>query len=185
MTFSVNDIKSNLTGGGARQSLFSVQFNNPGNPLADRKMPFMIKASSIPEARLGNIQVPYFGRKINLAGDRTYADWTVTVINDEDFLVRNAMEDWSNKINSFQGNLRTIAGGSSSPLAYKADATVTQYSKTGAAIRQYTFHGIYPADISAIDLDWNTTDQIEEFRVTFMYDWWEVKPGPTGNAGGN
>ena len=185
MTFSVNDIKAQLVGGGARQSLFSVQFNISNQALAitNTKVPYMVKASSIPEARLGNIQVPYFGRKINLAGDRTYADWTVTVINDEDFMVRNAMEQWSNQINSFQGNLRTI--GSSSPAAYKSDATVTQYSKTGAAIRQYTFHGIYPADVSAIDLDWNTTDQIEEFRVTFMYDWWEVTGGTTGIAGGN
>ena len=185
MTFSVNDIKSQLVGGGARQSLFSVQFSNPANLVANIKLPFMVKASSIPEARLGNIQVPYFGRKINLAGDRTYAEWTVTVINDEDFLIRNAMEQWSNQINTFQGNLRTIAGGSSSPDSYKTDAFVIQYSKTGAPIRQYNFHGIYPADVSAIDLDWNATDQIEEFRVTFMYDWWDVATGPTGNAGGN
>jgi hypothetical protein len=180
MTFSVNDIKSQLAGGGARQSLFSVQFSNPAaNTLANDKLRFMVKASSIPEARLGNIQVPYFGRKINLAGDRTYAEWTVTVINDEDFLIRNAMEQWSNQINTFQGNVRTIN-------SYKSDASVIQYSKTGTPIRQYNFHGIYPADISAIDLDWNATDQIEEFRVTFMYDWWDVDTSsPTGNAGGN
>jgi len=181
--FNINDIKSQLVGGGARQSLFSVQFNNPANGIANVKVPFMVKASSIPEARLGNIQVPYFGRKINLAGDRTFAEWSVTVINDEDFLIRNAMEQWSNEINSFQGNLRTF--GTSSPLAYKSDAIVTQYGKTGNTIRQYTFHGIYPADVSAIELDWNTNDQIEEFRVTFMYDWWDVTGGTTGLAGGN
>jgi len=181
--FNINDIKSQLVGGGARQSLFSVQFNNPANGIANVKVPFMVKASSIPEARLGNIQVPYFGRKINLAGDRTFAEWSVTVINDEDFLIRNAMEQWSNKINSFQGNLRTF--GTSSPLAYKSDAIVTQYGKTGNTIRQYTFHGIYPADVSAIELDWNTNDQIEDFRVTFMYDWWDVTGGTTGLAGGN
>jgi T4-like virus tail tube protein gp19 len=182
MAFSVNEIKSQLVGGGARQSLFSVQFANPANGTGDIKVPFMVKASSIPEARLGNIDVPYFGRKIKLAGDRTYADWTVTVINDEDFLIRNAMENWSNKINSFEGNLRTF--GTASPLLYKSDATVTQYAKTGDILRQYTFHGIYPGDISNIDLDWNATDQLEEFRVTFMYDYWEITGGITGDAGG-
>ena len=142
----------------------------------------MVRASSIPEARLGNIQIPYFGRKVNIAGDRTYAEWSVTIINDEDFQIRNGLEQWSNKINSFEGNLRTFGG--SSPLLYKQDATVSQYGKTGNVIRQYTFHGIYPMDISAIALDWNTTDQIEEFQTSFMYDYWEVTGGNTGNAGG-
>jgi len=117
-----------------------------------------------------------------LAGDRNYADWAVTVINDEDFLIRNALENWSNAINSFEGNLRTFA--SSSPNLYKSNATVTQYDKLGNSIREYTFVGIYPGDISAINLDWNATDQIEEFNVSFMYDYWEVTGGTTGNAGG-
>lgn len=183
MAFNINEIKSQLLFGGARQSLFQVQFNNPANSIANVKLPFMARAASIPEARLGNITVPYFGRKINLAGDRTFADWSVTVINDEDFLVRNAMEEWSNRINSFQGNIRSF--GSASPLLYKSDATVTQFSKTGVPIREYTFHGIYPADVSNIDLDWDATDRIEEFRVTFLYDYWDVSGGVTGNAGGS
>jgi len=183
MAFNINEIKSQLLFGGARQSLFQVQFNNPANSIANVKLPFMARAASIPEARLGNITVPYFGRKINLAGDRTFADWSVTVINDEDFLVRNAMEEWSNRINSFQGNIRSF--GSASPLLYKSDAKVTQFSKTGVPIREYTFHGIYPADVSNIDLDWDATDRIEEFRVTFLYDYWDVTGGVTGNAGGS
>jgi hypothetical protein len=182
MAFSVNEIKSHLEFGGARQSLFSVQFNNPANSTGNIKVPFMVRASSIPEARVGNIAVPYFGRKINIAGDRTFGDWAVTVINDEDFLVRNAMEQWQNQINTFEGNLRSFGG--ASPLLYKSDAVVTQYGKTGSVLRQYTFHGIYPADIATIELDWEATDRIEEFRVTFMYDYWEVSGGQTGNAGG-
>ena len=182
MSFNINEIKAQLTGGGARQSLFSVQFNNPANAVSNIKVPFMVRASSIPEARLGNIQIPYFGRKVNIAGDRTYAEWSVTIINDEDFQIRNGLEQWSNKINSFEGNLRTFGG--SSPLLYNQDATVSQYGKTGNVIRQYTFHGIYPMDISAIALDWNATDQIEEFQASFMYDYWEVTGGNTGNAGG-
>jgi hypothetical protein len=131
---------------------------------------------------LGIIEVPYFGRRIKMAGDRTFADWSVTVINDEDFLIRNAMEEWSNKINSLQGNLRQF--GAASPLLYKANAQVTQFSKTGTPIRTYQFNGIFPSAIAPIDLDWSATDQIEEFTVTFQYDWWEVAGGITGNAGG-
>lgn len=183
MAFSVNEIRSQLTFGGARNSLFSVQFSNPSNGIADIKVPFMIKAASIPEARLGVIEVPYFGRKIKLAGDRTYDMWQVNVINDEDFLIRNALEQWSNQINSFEGNLRNFS--SANPLQYKTNAQVIQYSKTGVPVREYTFYGIYPVDIAAINVDWAQTDTIEEFGVTFAYDWWEVSSGTTGNAGGN
>lgn len=183
MAFNINEIRSQLTLGGARNSLFQVTIQNPANSVADIKVPFMVQAAQIPASSLGTIEVPYFGRKIKLAGDRTFAEWTVTVINDEDFLVRNAMEQWSNTINSLQGNLRGF--GAASPLLYKAQAQVVQYSKTGVPIRTYQFNGIYPSEISAIDLDWNATDQIETFQVTFQYDWWEVTGGITGNAGGS
>ena len=183
MAFRIEEIKSQLTFGGARQSLFQVQFNNPANSVADIKLPFMCKASSLPASNLGNIIVPYFGRKINLAGDRTFEAWSITVINDEDFLIRNAMEQWTNSIQSLEGNLRQF--GSAAPLLYKSDAKITQYSKTGLPIREYTFHGIYPASVSAITMDWGSTDAIEEFTVSFQYDWWDVSGGITGNAGGN
>lgn len=183
MAFNVNEIRSQLTLGGARNSLFQVTIQNPANGVADIKVPFLVKAAQIPASTLGLIEVPYFGRKIRLAGDRTFGDWTVTVINDEDFLIRNAMEQWSNQIQSLQGNLRTF--GAASPLLYKAQAQVTQFSKTGIPIRTYTFNGIYPSEISPIELNWESTDAIEEFTVTFQYDWWEVTGGITGNAGGS
>ena len=182
MAFNVNEIRSQLSLGGARNSLFQVTIQNPANGAADIKVPFLVRAAQIPASTLGLIEVPYFGRKIKMAGDRTFADWTVTVINDEDFLIRNALEQWSNQIQSHQGNLRRF--GSANPNAYKAQAQVTQYSKTGVPIRTYTFNGLFPQTISTIDLDWNATDQIEEFTVTFQYDWWEVSGGVTGNAGG-
>lgn len=182
MAFNINDIRSQLTSGGARNSLFQVTIQNPVNSLGDLKVPFMARAAQIPSSSIGFIEVPYFGRKVKLAGDRVFEPWTVTIVNDEDFLIRNSLENWSNAINSLQGNLRTT--GSASPLNYKAQAQVTQYSKTGTPIRQYQFNGIFPTDITAIDLDWNATDQLEEFQVTFQYDWWEVLPGFTGNAGG-
>lgn len=182
MAFNVNEIRSQLTLGGARNSLFQVTFANPANSVGDIKVPFMVRASQIPAATLGVIEVPYFGRKIRLAGDRTFAEWTVVVMNDEDFLIRNAMEEWSNQINTFQGNLRAF--GAASPLLYKSTAQVVQYSKTGVPIREYTFNGIFPVEVSPIELDWNNTDSIQEFQVTFVYDWWEVSGGTTGDAGG-
>ena len=152
MAFNVNEIRSQLTLGGARNSLFQVQFQNPANGAGDLKVPFMVRTAQIPSSDLGIIEVPYFGRKIKLAGDRTFADWTVTVINDEDFLIRNAMEEWSNQINSMQGNLRGF--GAASPLLYKSTAEVTEFSKTGAPIRTYKFNGIFPTEISPIEMSW-------------------------------
>jgi len=171
-SFDINNFKSQLTHGGARQSLFSVQFTNPATTVADIKVPFLVKASSLPEVSLGNYQVPYFGRKINLAGDRQFQPWQVTVINDEDFLIRDALENWSNAINSLQTNIRSA--GFNDTLAYKSTAIVNQYDRQGNTIRTYTFDGIYPQDITAIGLDWNATDQIEEFNVTFQYDYYNV-----------
>lgn len=181
MAFNINEMRSQLTFGGARASQFQVQIQNPVNGAADLKTPFMVQAAQIPESTLGTIEIPYFGRKIKVAGDRTFAEWTVTVMNDEDFLVRNAMEQWMNAINSHQENLRDF--GSASPLQYKSQAQVTQFSKTGVPLRVYNFNGLYPSNIGNIQLDWNTTDAIEIFDVTFQYDWWNVSGGVTGSAG--
>lgn len=182
MSFNVNEIRSQLTLGGARGALFQVQFSNPANPIADIKVPFLCRAAQLPESQLGTIQVPYFGRFVKLAGDRTFSDWTVTIINDEDFLIRNALEEWSNSINSRQNNLREF--GSAAPLLYKSTAEVTQFSKTGVPIRTYKLNGIYPSVVTPIDLNWADTDTIEEFQVTFQYDWWDISGGITGTAGG-
>jgi len=180
MAFNVNELRSELTGGGARPSLFQVVITNPVTNLAINKTPFMVKASSLPAASLGTIEVPYFGRKIKVAGDRTFAEWSVTVMNDEDFLVRQAMEEWSNGINQFVNNTT----GLTAPNDYKStQAQVTQFSKTGAALRTYNFNGIFPSEISDITVDWETTDAIEEFTVTFQYDWWTVS-GITGTITG-
>ena len=166
MAFNINEIKSQLALGGARPSLFQVTLTNPVNAAADLKFPFMCRAAQMPASTLGTIEVPYFGRKVKIAGDRTFAEWTVTLIQDEDMIIRNSMEQWSNSINSHLGNLRSFA--TASPTLYKANASVTHFGKT---------------EVSPIDLDWNTTDTLEEFTVTFQYDYWEVA-GITGNAGG-
>jgi len=181
MAFNVNEFAGALKLGGARNSLFQVQITNPINGVADVQVPFLCKAAQIPAATLGVIEIPYFGRTIKQAGNRTFAEWAPTIINDEDFAVRNAMEQWSGTINSFQGNLNN-SGGSNASL-YKSNATVTQYSKTGDILRVYNFVGIFPSEVSAIDLSWDA-ETIEEYTVTFQYDYWEVVGGTTGNAGG-
>jgi len=170
-------MRSQLVYGGARQNLFQVRINNPANASGDLKTPFMVQAAQIPESTLGVIPVFYFGRQMKLAGDRTFGDWTVTVINDEDFLIRNAMEEWSNRINRLERNVRDIN-------RYKSNATVIQYAKDGTPIREYKFNGIFPSVISPIELDWASTDQIESFQVTFSYDYWTVSGGTTDRAGG-
>ena len=182
MAFSINDIRAQLTLGGARPALFQVTITNPVAPIADLKVPFLTVRAEIPASTIGNIAVPYFGRKIYVAGDRTFAPWTVTVINDEDFLIRNAMEQWNNSINAYEANINKL--GSGAPALYKSQATVTQFGKAGEVLRTYQFNGIFPVEVSNIGLDWNAQDQLEEFNVTFLYDNFEVVGGITGNAGG-
>lgn len=180
MSFNINDIRSQLTFGGARSAQFQVQITNPVDGLADLKTPFMVKASQIPPSTLGVTEVSYMGRKIRQAGDRTFEEWAVTVINDEDFLIRNAMEKWSSAINSHEGNVRGTGG--SSPALYKSQAQIMQFSKTGDIIRTYDFHGLWPSLISSIEVAWESENQIQEFTITFQYDWWSVH-GVTGNGG--
>jgi hypothetical protein len=171
--FSVNDFKKNLTYGGARNTLFQVQlFAPPGVPgLSLIKVPCLTRSAAIPEATVGLIEIPYFGRKVKMAGDREFQPWQVTIINDEDFAIRNAMETWSNAINQFRGNTR-LSGASA--LSYKADAVVTQFDKQGKALRTYRFEGLYPQTISSIQLDWSDINRIEDFQVSFEYDNWTV-----------
>lgn len=173
MAFNINEFKSQLTGGGARPTLFQVQILNPVDPAADFKVPFMVRAAGIPGSTVGQYEVPYFGRNIKYAGDRTFEDWTITVINDEDFAVRNAMEAWSNAINTHDSNVRAL------PQDYKSNAIITQFSKDGDPLRSYVFEGMFPVSIDQIEMDWGTVDAIEEFGVTFSYDFWRVE-GVTG-----
>jgi hypothetical protein len=183
MAFNINDIRAQLTLGGARPSLFQVTITNPITQIADLKVPFLTVRAEIPASTIGTIAVPYFGRKVYIAGDRNFAPWTVTVINDEDFLIRNAMETWNNSINSYESNINQL--GSGAPSLYKSQATVTHFGKAGEILRTYQFNGLFPTEVSAIGLDWNTQDQLEEFNVTFLYDSFEVIGGVTGNAGGS
>lgn len=181
MTFNVNEFQAALKFGGARPSLFQVSLTNPVNGESDVLAPFMMKGASIPPSTLNPIEQFYFGRTIKLAGTRTFPEWTVTVINDEDFAVRNTLEEWSNAINTHEGNIRDF--GTGSPLNYKSGAQITQFGKTGEALRVYDFVGLWPGEVGEIELNWENGDQIEEFTVTFQYDYWQISGGSTGTAG--
>jgi len=172
MSFNISRFKQQgLAGGGARASLFQVEMTLPSSLQAFNttltKLSFTCRAASIPASTVGQIDVPYFGRKIKLAGDRVFADWSVTVMNDEDYGVREMFEAWSNTLNSNQSNLKSIRFN-----GYKAGAVVKHYAKTGEIIRSYTFVGLFPTEISAMELDWDTTNAIQTFNVNFAYDYW-------------
>ena len=145
MAFSISEIKSQLQFGGFRPTNFSVRIYNPANSVADIKTQFMVQAAQVPSSTLGMVEVAYFGRRIKLAGDRQYDVWTVNVMNDEDFLVRNALEHWSNEINGAESNLRGFGG--PQPSLYKSQAQVIQYSKSGDVLREYQFEGLWPLDV--------------------------------------
>lgn len=183
MTFQISDIKTALAFGGARPTLFNVALTFPGTvpggQAAGDASRFLVESAALPASSIAPIEVPYFGRKIRVAGDRTFEPWTVTVINDEDFKIRHAIEAWHNKINSLRDNLNTF--NTSAPESYKVVADVFQYSKTGGpAIRNYKFYGMFPTEVTAIDLNWNDTDTIERFQITFVYDYYEVNSAKQG-----
>ena len=180
MAFNITNFQSELRFGGARANLFQVQIDNPVDNGTFLKTPFMVQAAQIPEATIGVATVNYFGREVKLAGNRTFGDWEVTIINDEDFLIRDGMERWSNAINGLQTNLRSPLLGSTAQ--YKRSATVTQFAKTGEPIRSYKFVNIFPTTVGAIDLDWSSNDAVETFPVTFSYDYWQVGKGGTNQV---
>jgi hypothetical protein len=166
---------------GARPNLFEVVLT--GVPaigeLSLEDFTFKCKSAQIPGSTLGVVTVPYFGREVKFVGNRTFADWTVTIINDEDFKVRKFFERWMNVINSHETNQR--GAGFNQPNSYVGQAIVRQYTKTGQSPTslQYKFVDIFPTDLSAIDLDWGSNDTIEEFTVNFTYQYWTSSVTPS------
>lgn len=174
MPFNVNQFRTQLSGDGARPNLFEVRLNFPSyvtsRSTAAVKSSFMVKTAQLPGSTLGSVPLQYFGREVKVAGNRTFADWTVTIINDEDFIIRNAMESWFRGINDNVTNLRSAL----TTQQYAADALVIQYGKSGNVLKQYKFIGMFPIDLAGIDLDWGSNDTVEEYSVTFQYQYWET-----------
>ncbi len=184
---TLDQFRSRMSGGGARPNLFECELNFPGDSipvgvtdLEDRTR-FLVKAANLPASTLGVIDVPFRGRNLKIAGDRTFDPWTITVINDVDFSIRTAFERWMNLINKHED-----AAGKIDPNAYQQDAVVKQFGRaltTGTTpisavsipvLKQYKFYGVFPTSVSAIDLSYDSSDTIEEFTVDLQVQWWDA-----------
>lgn len=164
----VDDFKGKLTGGGARPNLFDVNMNFPAYAGGDNELTnFMVKAAQLPGSTIGMIPIPFRGRQLKVAGDRTFEPWTVTVINDTGFEIRSAMERWMNGINGHVSN-----SGLTAPTDYQSDMDVRQLDKNGDVLKIYRFKGAFPTAVTPIDLDYGANDAIEEFQVTFEFQYW-------------
>ena len=179
----ITDFKSKLAGGGARPNLFEVQLAFPDAVAVENdvlsKARFLVKAAALPASTIAPIEVPFRGRILKVAGDRTFETWTITVLNDSDFSIRSAFEKWMNTINSMND-----ATGLVNPDDYQADAYVYQLDRDGGILRSYRFYDTFPTNISTIDLNYETTDTIEEFTVELQVHWWEASKGSSPAAGG-
>ena len=175
MGFNVSEFRANLIGDGARPNLFQVSMTFPtfaSDPVnSGQALTFLCKTAQLPGSTVGTVPLYYFGRELKFAGNRNFADWTITIINDENFKVRKAFESWMNGMNSHATNIRNPAAANS--LGYSVDAKVDQFDKAGEIIKSYKFVGAFPVDLSPIDLDWGSNDSIEEFSTTLAYQWWE------------
>ena len=198
MAHSLTDFKSRLIGGGARPNLFEVEIT-PGDlpsgieALDGDTFKYLCKAANLPASNVASIDVPFRGRTFKVAGDRTFDTWTITVINDTDFRIRRTMEEWAQFVAQYQE-----ASGATTPDTYMASATVKHLGRTASnigygegnsrgtgldTIAVYKFADIFPTNISAIDLSYDTTDTVEEFTVEFTVNYWypESKDGQSGN----
>ena len=189
---TIDKFKSRLTGGIARPNLFEVVLAFPDGTVdstvndIDPKTRFLVKASALPASNIAAISVPFRGRQLKIAGDRTFDEWQITVINDTDFAIRGSFERWMNimaKVSDMSGK--------TNPEDYTKDAFVYQLGRSGIdatsqqsdqdmpVLRTYKFYSIFPTNVSAIDLSYDSTDAIEEFTVTLQVQWWEA----AGNGG--
>lgn len=189
---TIDKFKSRISGGIARPNLFEVVLATPDGVVDTDvndfgiKSRFLVKAAALPASNIAPISVPFRGHTLKIAGDRTFDEWTVTVINDTDFAIRSSMERWMNSIAKVSDN-----SGLTNPEDYIKDLKIyqlgraevaqnTQASETDMPIlRTYKFHGCFPTNVSQLDLSYDQADALEEFTVTFQVQWWEAD----GNGG--
>jgi|TARA_R100001198_G_C5240111_1_gene217443 hypothetical protein len=165
----VDDFKAKLKGGGARPNLFKATINFPGYANGNVELTsFMCRAAQLPASVMSEIVVPFRGRELKIAGDRTFEIWSPTIINDTDFAVRDAMERWMNGINAHSDN-----SGLTNPVSYQADLIVEQLDRDGSTLKTYNFRGCFPTNVSPIDLSYDPAAAIEEFTVDFQVQYWE------------
>jgi len=173
----VDDFKAQLKGGGARANLFKVTLNFPAYADAgdaQAQASFLCKTAALPASSVGQFEVPFRGRVLKLPSERTFDNWTVTILNDTDFVIRDAMERWSNGISGHRFNTGLL-----DPSVYQVDLVVEQLDRDqtsgeGKVIKRVDLRGAYPVNISEIALDYDTTGAIETFDVEFAYQYWEA-----------
>lgn len=180
MSMRIDGFKQAIRDGGARPNLFEVTGSFAGlaqvgdvverNNAALDDMKFLIKAASLPASNVSQIAVPYRGRQLKMAGDREFEPWTITVINTNDFRLRNAFEAWSELINGHETNRSSLRLDE-----YFRDWSVNQIDRTGKVSETYTLVGCYPSVVGAISLSHESNNIIEEFEVTLEYQYWTHK----------
>ena len=180
----ITDFKSKLSGGGARSNLFECELAFPPavnvEGLNDilNKARFLVKAANLPASNVAPIEVPFRGRVLKIAGDRTFDTWTITIINDTDFAIRSAFEKWMNTINRVSDNT-----GTTNQADYQAEAFVFQLDRSGETLRKYKFYDVFPTQVAPIELSYDAQG-IQEFQVELQVLYWEAIKGNGVNAGG-
>tara|TARA_Y100000034_G_C6872079_1_gene398314 strand:+ start:254 stop:856 length:603 start_codon:yes stop_codon:yes gene_type:complete len=177
--FDINTFKQALPHGGARASLFRIHVPMPAmvlgahSPFSSMKLALNAKTTTIPTGTIEPVEVPYFGRIFKMPGGRTFDEWTTTITNDEDFAVRDMIEQWMNAINDHSSNRASMQTSIMPGANYAVDAMVQQYGKDGILLRTYDMKGCWPSTVGEISLDWSEASTIEEFEVTWQFNWWE------------
>ena len=182
----IDDFKAALAQGGARANLFRVNLTFPNATVqGDANTPFgatnpealssfMVKTGQMPGRTIGSIPVNFRGRQLKVSGDTTFDDWPITVINDNNFAVRRSFERWQEAINGNVTNTSNYGVNAASFNSYVADLEIEQLGRDGNVIKRYVMKGAWPTTVDAIEVGFDQTDTIEEFGVTFAYQWWET-----------
>jgi len=182
MSLRIDDFKSALVGGGARANLMRVNLSWPNADIqgdanlnfgGDALHSFMVKGAQLPGRTINSVPVPFRGRELKVSGDSTFEDWTITVINDNNFAIRNAFERWQDAINSAASNISARGVDAGVLASYTANLEVEQLGRNGDVIKRYVVTGAWPTTVDAIDVGFDNADTIEEFGVTLAYQWWE------------
>ena len=170
---NISDFKAKLAGGGARANQFKVTMPFPGYASVGgeiEELAFLCRATSVPAMEIASINVPFRGRSIKIAGDRTIPNWSVTVYNDTNFKLRDAFERWQNGINNMSDN-----EGLTNPVDYQVDAFLDHLDRNGNTIKSYTLRGVYPTGIAGIPLDYEEQGAIEQFEVSLAYQFFDAR----------
>ena len=176
---NIAEFKSQFQGG-VRPNQFRVFMSKGPNGIGTKNFSFLGKAASIPASTIGNVDVPYRGRQLKVPGDRTFEDWTLTVFNDGEWSARSYFEKWMQVLQGHRTPVRSV-----SATDVYGNAVVQQLSRTGNAIATYTMEDIYPTNVAAIDLGFDTNDSVEEFQVTFAVNNWSSSSNPEPSGQGS